>query len=60
MSGLAGTVFERLFQHVICQEARDERGGHLKDGEKRHNSLEECGRLSDGVVFGTVDCWLKK
>ena len=39
-SRMAGTVFNILFQNVIRQEDRDERGGHMKDGDKRHKSLE--------------------
>ena len=39
-SGTPGTVFERLFQNVVCQDAKDERGGELKDGYKRRKYLE--------------------
>ena len=50
--GIAGTVIKRLFQHVVHQEARYGRGGgQLKDGEKRHKFLEECGSFSSDVVF---------
>ena len=35
-----GKVFDRLFQNVVRQEARDERGGGgLKDGEKQAKIL---------------------